>query len=63
MSEENVEELVKFCYEERITLMADEVYQILTYREDRWGDEGGQRGGGGGGRGADVGERGRRRVV
>jgi len=35
MSEENVEELVKFCYEERITLMADEVYQILTYREDR----------------------------
>jgi aspartate/methionine/tyrosine aminotransferase len=35
LSEINVEDLVKFCYDERIVLMADEVYQTLTFREDR----------------------------
>ncbi len=26
----------RFCYEERVVVLADEVYQELTYRSDRW---------------------------
>jgi len=35
LPESAVKELVAFCYEQRIALMADEVYQELTFRDDR----------------------------
>ncbi|GBF93162.1 alanine aminotransferase [Raphidocelis subcapitata] len=35
LGEDNMRELINFAYNERILLMADEVYQELTYRPDR----------------------------
>lgn len=35
LSEEAVKQLVRFCYDQRLVLLADEVYQGLTYRPDR----------------------------
>ncbi|KAG2494152.1 hypothetical protein HYH03_007788 [Edaphochlamys debaryana] len=35
LSRDNLAELIKFCYEERIVLMADEVYQENVYQDER----------------------------
>lgn len=35
LSYDNMCELIQFCYQQRIALLADEVYQELSYRQDR----------------------------
>ncbi len=35
LSEENIRQLIRFAYEERIVLMADEVYQENVYQDER----------------------------
>lgn len=35
LSKENIEELVKFCYENKMVILADEVYQNNIYAEDK----------------------------
>ncbi len=35
LSKENLQELIKFAYTERIVLMADEVYQENVYQDER----------------------------
>eukprot|EP00045_Choanoeca_perplexa_P008935 m.84411 g.84411 ORF g.84411 m.84411 type:complete len:536 (-) comp14683_c0_seq1:1186-2793(-) len=34
LTEENMQEVIRFCYEERLVLMADEVYQTNTYQPE-----------------------------
>ena len=35
LSEENIREIIRFCHEERIVLLADEVYQTNIYQPER----------------------------
>lgn len=35
LSKENIEDLVKFCYEHKMVLLSDEVYQNNVYNEDK----------------------------